>query len=182
MKGGITSGIVYPLAIARLSGQYTLRNIGGTSAGAIAAAAAAAAEYGRRTDSGSSFDGLAQLPDDLRTRLVTLFQPKWTMKPFLKVMLAAGRPKPGPLRTLRRLVRVVATAILSFGFLPLLTLVPPALILTNLPDGQNALGWLAIVVICLLAFVGAVVVLLASGRLVAGSSPRRQLPRHVLGI
>src|SRR5438105_14620691 len=44
MKGGITSGVVFPKAVARLSHQYRFRNIGGASAGAIAAAGAAAAE------------------------------------------------------------------------------------------------------------------------------------------
>lgn len=38
MKGGITSGIVYPLAIAEIAKAFRLRSIGGTSAGAIAAA------------------------------------------------------------------------------------------------------------------------------------------------
>ncbi|HEY7819119.1 MAG TPA: patatin-like phospholipase family protein, partial [Vicinamibacteria bacterium] len=47
MKGGITSGIVYPKAVCRLALEYRFRAIGGTSAGAIAAAATAAAEYGR---------------------------------------------------------------------------------------------------------------------------------------
>jgi len=42
LKGGITSGIVYPSAISTLARHYRLRSIGGTSAGAIAAAAAAA--------------------------------------------------------------------------------------------------------------------------------------------
>ena len=36
MKGGITSGIVYPAAILRLKDKYRFRNIGGTSAGAMA--------------------------------------------------------------------------------------------------------------------------------------------------
>src|SRR5688572_801942 len=49
MKGGITSGIVYPWTVCDLAGRYRLVNVGGTSAGAIAAAAAAAAEYGRLT-------------------------------------------------------------------------------------------------------------------------------------
>ena len=49
LKGGITSGIVYPSAIAKLASHYRLRSIGGASAGAIAAAAAAAAEFGRAT-------------------------------------------------------------------------------------------------------------------------------------
>jgi predicted acylesterase/phospholipase RssA len=47
MKGGITSGIVYPPAIIEIATRYRFVNVGGTSAGAIAAAAAAAAEYGR---------------------------------------------------------------------------------------------------------------------------------------
>jgi predicted acylesterase/phospholipase RssA len=59
MKGGITSGVVYPSAIAGLSKRYRLRNIGGASAGAIAAGAAAAAEH-RRQKHGSD-GGFARL-------------------------------------------------------------------------------------------------------------------------
>ncbi len=47
IKGGITSGGVYPRAVLALSKKYRLMNIGGASAGAIAAAGAAAAEFGR---------------------------------------------------------------------------------------------------------------------------------------
>jgi len=47
MKGGITSGVIYPLAVCELAQVYRLRSVGGASAGAIAAAAAAAAEVGR---------------------------------------------------------------------------------------------------------------------------------------
>ena len=47
MKGGITSGVVYPLAVCELATVYRLRSVGGSSAGAIAAAAAACAELGR---------------------------------------------------------------------------------------------------------------------------------------
>jgi hypothetical protein len=36
MKGGITSGVVYPLAALELAKDHRFRNIGGTSAGAIA--------------------------------------------------------------------------------------------------------------------------------------------------
>jgi len=59
LKGGITSGVVYPAAIAALSAHYRLRSIGGASAGAIAAAAAAAAEVGR--DSGGVQHPVAEL-------------------------------------------------------------------------------------------------------------------------
>ena len=60
MKGGITSGVVYPHAICELARTYRFVDVGGTSAGALAAAAAAAAEHGR--DRGG-FRKLAELPD-----------------------------------------------------------------------------------------------------------------------
>lgn len=81
MKGGITSGVVYPPAISEIAVDHRLHSIGGTSAGAIAAAAAAAAELGRDSDSGG-FHCLLQIPDELkatdrhgRTLLFRLFQP-----------------------------------------------------------------------------------------------------------
>jgi predicted acylesterase/phospholipase RssA len=84
MKGGITSGIVYPPAISKLSREYHFKNIGGTSAGAIAAAVTAAAEYRRRTTGRlDGFELLDRLPEELgqadargRTRLLRLFQPQ----------------------------------------------------------------------------------------------------------
>ncbi|HEX3642067.1 MAG TPA: hypothetical protein VHV10_12315, partial [Ktedonobacteraceae bacterium] len=48
MTGGVTSGIVYPPAVITLKDRYSFRKIGGTSAGAIAAAGLAAAEFNRR--------------------------------------------------------------------------------------------------------------------------------------
>ena len=54
MKGGIASGIVYPEAVIELSKHYNFKGIGGTSAGAIAAAFAGAAEYARRNSSDPS--------------------------------------------------------------------------------------------------------------------------------
>jgi predicted acylesterase/phospholipase RssA len=82
MKGGVTSGIVYPPLIASLARFYRFKNIGGTSAGAIAATATAAAEYARRrTGTDAGFHRLADLPAELaqstdgRTHLLRLFQP-----------------------------------------------------------------------------------------------------------
>ena len=48
MKGGLTSGIVYPSAIVELAKKYQFKSIAGSSAGAIAAAATAAAEFRRQ--------------------------------------------------------------------------------------------------------------------------------------
>jgi predicted acylesterase/phospholipase RssA len=83
MKGGITSGIVYPHAACQLARRYRFRNVGGTSAGAIAAAATAAAEYARRTDNADGgYARLYDVPSELSevdhhgaTRLQSLFQP-----------------------------------------------------------------------------------------------------------
>lgn len=54
LKGGVTSGLVYPYAILELATKFRFRSIGGTSVGALAAAFAAAAEYSRgaRGDAG----------------------------------------------------------------------------------------------------------------------------------
>ena len=47
MKGGITSGVLYPTALYAIGQRYRIRGVGGASAGAIGAALGAAAEYGR---------------------------------------------------------------------------------------------------------------------------------------
>ncbi len=102
MKGGITSGIVYPKAVCELAKSYTFRNIGGTSAGAIAAAATAAAELGRQRGL-NSFDELAKLPAQLGqdspsgkgSFLFTLFQPQPQVARIYGVitaLLGAKRP------------------------------------------------------------------------------------------
>jgi predicted acylesterase/phospholipase RssA len=63
MKGGVTSGVVYPKLAAKLAEVYRFVNIGGTSAGAIAAAATAAAEFGRQSGKPDSFEKLNSLPE-----------------------------------------------------------------------------------------------------------------------
>ncbi len=92
MKGGIASGVVYPLTICKLATRYRLRSIGGTSAGAIAAVMAAAAEYRRRHDPvapAAGFRALAQLPNDVATRLLSLFQAPPATRPVFGVLLTA---------------------------------------------------------------------------------------------
>ena len=59
MKGGITSGVIYPRVVCELAKSYRLRSVGGSSAGAIAAAGAAAAELGRTA---GGFELLEALP------------------------------------------------------------------------------------------------------------------------
>ena len=94
MKGGITSGVVYPHAVCELAATYRLKNVGGTSAGAIAAAAAAAAEYGRER---GGFEELAKLPDEIGAdgKLASLFQPARSTRALFKLMLTAVEHRGG---------------------------------------------------------------------------------------
>ncbi|GAB4476141.1 MAG: RpoH suppressor SuhR [Elainellaceae cyanobacterium] len=103
MKGGITSGIVYPPAICKLAseGKYRFRSVGGTSAGAIAAAVTAAAEYGRdKAWDGrpSGFDRLDALSGQLCEEgfLLSLFQPEPELKPLMDALLAILGITPDP--------------------------------------------------------------------------------------
>lgn len=95
MKGGITSGVVYPLAILELAKSYRFKNIGGTSAGAIAAVVTAAAEYQRRRGSMAGFEKLGALPKDLgepvgsQSRLLSLFQPSPSTKRLFTALIYA---------------------------------------------------------------------------------------------
>ena len=78
MKGGVTSGIVYPAAVRVLADHFRFVNIGGTSAGAIAASLTAAAEYRRWNGGGmAGFERLARVPIELSERgaLFGLFRP-----------------------------------------------------------------------------------------------------------
>ncbi len=97
MKGGITSGIVYPMAISELASRFKFKNIGGTSAGAIAAALTAAAEYRRRSGYKDAFTSVAGLPAELGSNglLLKLFQPSAATRRTFKVALSALPPKSG---------------------------------------------------------------------------------------
>lgn len=94
MKGGITSGVVYPRAAVDLARRFRFRNIGGTSAGAIAAAATAAAEFGRAK---GGFERLAELPEFLvgtppgggSSNLFAFFQPQRGTRKLFQIGIAA---------------------------------------------------------------------------------------------
>ncbi len=88
MKGGITSGVVYPKVITELAREYTFVNIGGTSAGAIGAGFTAAAEYSRATRSGTAgFEILDSIPDEISPKLLSLFEPSRVHRKTFKYLL-----------------------------------------------------------------------------------------------
>jgi predicted acylesterase/phospholipase RssA len=95
LKGGVTSGIVYPTALCRLAQDFRFKRIGGTSVGALAAAAAAAAEVGR-TLPGAGFGAFATLSTELSEgdNLLNLFVPAKSLRPLFDVLLSAVQPRP----------------------------------------------------------------------------------------
>src|SRR5215217_2488018 len=104
MKGGITSGVVYPRAACRLATRYQFKQLGGASAGAIAAALTAAAEYHRQQqiqlpasrNSESSrragFVRLHNIPTELGLSLPDLFQPMKSTRAAHSILMTAVAP------------------------------------------------------------------------------------------
>ncbi|GGI78118.1 RpoH suppressor [Polymorphobacter multimanifer] len=95
LRGGITSGLVYPGALVVLAARWQFRNIGGASAGAIGAGLLAAAEYGRRSGTNAqAFAEVAGIPAELGarrqywqpTRLQRLFQPSPALAPAMALV------------------------------------------------------------------------------------------------
>jgi predicted acylesterase/phospholipase RssA len=107
MKGGITSGVVYPLAACELARTHRFRSIGGSSAGAIAACVVAAAECGRDT---GGFNRLAALPEEIGPTLPKLF----TSGPHTRAAHAALMAWLDPRGTrLGKILRVIWTLLRS---------------------------------------------------------------------
>ena len=119
LKGGITSGVVYPLALVSLAEKYRFSNIGGTSAGAIAAVAAAAAEYGRHTED-AGFDRLAKIPDEVGSSLLSMFQPTPALKPLFDIFVAALKAK----TKTGRIIAITGAAVGGYWLSALLGLLP----------------------------------------------------------
>lgn len=158
MKGGVTSGVVYPLALCRLATRYALKNIGGTSVGAVAASLAAAAEYRRRqTGSGEGYVVLSQLPDFLGTAgaLRALFAADAPARSLLAVALACV----GPARFGRKLLAAGGALLRAYWWVPLLALIAAALASIGLVQPADGRAWTR----CILAALAAWLLLSALG-------------------
>jgi predicted acylesterase/phospholipase RssA len=182
MKGGITSGVVYPPAILELQRTFRFRCIGGTSAGAIAAAVTAAAEYARE---GGGFQRLDELREQLAKEgfLLQLFKPAAKTAPAFRVLAdlfldpkqaAASRGSGKRRGVASMLLRASASLARNFsgpssaGWIVggLLGLVPAALVMLGVAlagGAPAALAPAARVFVGALALVGAL-----AGALVAG--------------
>jgi predicted acylesterase/phospholipase RssA len=158
MKGGVASGVVYPGAILALAKRYRFRNVGGTSAGAIAATVTAAAELGRREGAGG-FERLRELADDIGTekRVLGLFQPRPENRGFFDLVTRLMDAKAEGARA-RRLVVVdslrqvwLPMILLSLAWLAAVSIAGYALFLW--------LGWWSVLAWLVLAAAAAVGVL-----------------------
>ncbi|MBK7144921.1 MAG: patatin-like phospholipase family protein [Xanthomonadales bacterium] len=187
MKGGITSGVVYPGAIVELAQHYRFHRIGGSSAGAIAAALTAAAEYRRQqllsrqvpneTATASAFAALEQLPRHLgepvagMSRLLSLFQPQPRLRRLWRVLsAAAGGGLSAPMRMWFSALAAYRTSWL--GVVPVLWL------LMNTAPSQHE-------VVLVLQLVAAVVLVLGTPTLLvllAFALDFASIARHGFGI
>jgi len=183
MKGGITSGVVFPSAVARLSRQYRFRNIGGTSAGAIAAAATAAAEFRRSTDAlhadyaftrlGELARYLGERPDGKSSRLFRLFRPEpATQRHF--AILAAMLNRGGPVE---RALHGAGAAVRYFPFAAIVGAAPGAILIAA-SSGTNLLQVVAMAVSALFIVLGAA----TSATFAAVVSLVRTLPKQDFGL
>lgn len=186
MKGGITSGLVYPLAACRLATRYRFRQVGGASAGAIAAALTAAAEYQRRSappsavDGGSTgFLGLAEIPGVMGKRLSTLFQPVPALRSAYRLLTASVEPGWSKLRKLVvSLWTVVGAAPLLFAGVWLAVTLAFSLPFWFTPGGPGWPGWVSLALGVVLGKVAALLV--AIWRFVR--TTMATLPEHGYGI
>jgi predicted acylesterase/phospholipase RssA len=175
MKGGITSGIVYPGVVCKLAEKYEFQNIGGTSAGGIAAALTAAAELARRQGR-NAFPELAQVPAFLGanskqasgSNLFNLFQPQPAMRGLFH--FATAFLLKGFIPIARALLRVLWFETLlafAFGFLVLRL-------------GWDTSGWqlIGVYVLAFFAFVAGILLTWLAGLLLR----LRSLSNHHYGF
>jgi predicted acylesterase/phospholipase RssA len=175
MQGGVTSGIVYPGLVCKLAEYYQFQQIGGTSAGAIAAALTAAAEYARRKGKANAFEDVAKVSTWLGnsdfgkdSNLLSLFQPQDGMKGLFKFSVAF-------------LVTSVSKRFFSWltlFWLEIIIGIVPGAILGYLASGVS--GW-SFVLVIFLAFVvcfAGICATAATGIIVRLS----RLPRNFFGL
>ncbi|MGI9184748.1 MAG: patatin [Solirubrobacteraceae bacterium] len=95
MKGGVTSGVVYPSAVLELSTRYRFQSLGGTSAGAIAASVSAAAEYARQRSGSIELRGLDDVVQAFSRPgfFLGLFAPTAAARPMFDLGLRLARAR-----------------------------------------------------------------------------------------
>jgi Patatin-like phospholipase len=167
MRGGVTSGAVYPSALIEIGKRYQLRNIGGASAGAIAAVGAAACEFGRRTNP-AAYARLEQVIEEVTTEgfVLNLFQPKKETRLAFDIGLEAVSGQSEPY--VRRLVRALASllrrrtrSLAQGGILLAVWVAAVVAVSVALAAGPTWLGVVGLSLLAVLAFVGIAMLVVA---------------------
>ena len=181
MKGGISSGIVYPRAACQLSDTYRLRRVGGASAGAIAAALTAAAEHGR--DKGG-FTELETIPTKLGSSLAGLFQPSPQTKPAFSILLAWLEPRWSTGKKLWvSLLQIARQTRLALEAVTLLLLVPGFVVSVTSRGTPRDLGdWLGVAASTFVWLPGALAVGFVVAAVVFGRMTLRNIVANGYGL
>jgi len=191
MRGGITSGIVYPRAIAKLADTYRFRSIGGTSAGAIAASVTAAAALGvingedRFQSHVKEVPGILAEKIDGQTVLQRLFQPAPGLDGVLAVLLASLERR----SRFKKLVHIALVLWRHYGLWALagavIAFLPALLAAAAIgpPPGDLSLyAGVALVVAAILIFVYGAFFALIGGAVGLGIDAAKHLPKNDFGL
>lgn len=97
LKGGVSSGLIYPEFIAQIRKELEIGGFAGSSAGAIASALGACAELAWRDGDEKSYERYAKSISDLTKNLTSLFDPSLPFRALFKAILliapGSGRAK-----------------------------------------------------------------------------------------
>ena len=153
MKGGVTSGVVYPSAVMALSQRYRFQNVGGTSAGAAAASVTAAAEYARQRSGNAELHGLDDVVSAFREPgfFLRMFQPTAAARPMFDLGLRLARSRGSRRRQMTALAR---TAVSYRPWPAAIALIAAAAILILLLSGFRHLPLAPAAVLAVLAAIG----------------------------
>jgi predicted acylesterase/phospholipase RssA len=159
MKGGVSSGVVYPGAVLELATRYRFENVGGTSVGAVAASMAAAAEYARQRADRLEIRGVLEVAEEFKQPgfVLSLFQPAPSGRPLFELALGMMGAK----GSYWHRTRVLAVAALRHR--PLHALVATLGAAGVLALLSAALGHLSIVPTIVLVLLGGIGLLLLAG-------------------
>jgi predicted acylesterase/phospholipase RssA len=185
MKGGIASGIAYPAAVLAMKDRYRFVNIGGSSAGAIAAAVTSAAEYAR--DNAAAEDGFTRLNKmrvalQQRDLLPQLFQPTKPARTVIGLLFAL-QSEGG----LARRILAAARPLLRWVWLPVAVLIAvafglSALVIDDSGGALSSLGPVGVVALGALLAVAATASLAAAITVRATRLISTHLPSSYFGM